>query len=291
LIDVVVTGEAFLSQHRIIWALAGIAVCCALAVGAWRYQAEPFAETAEAAADRVVEAIDLLRGDPGMTRTETQNGVRAAAVEVVAGRVNSAEGYFLLAMQHQREFNFDAAEALFKRSIAAKPAWSWPHMGLGNLLARHSVSRRDEAEEQLRKAIELDPNWARPYDNLAILYRLEGRLEEAEEAAGKALEFAPESVAAHNNMANLLISQERYEEAETYYRRAIALDDTQAKPYYNLACLYSLLGRPREALSYLQGAIQRDSVMRKEAAEDADLEAIRDMPEFQRLIFGDGERG
>jgi len=235
----------------------------------------------------VAEAMALLQEDPGAWAGQTQSAVRIASVHVEQGAIRSAQAYFLLALQYRREANVSASEALYKRAIAVEPEWSWPYAGLGALLGRHTVGRSEEAIGALRKAIALDPGWGRPHNSLAVVLRIEGRYEEAEKEALAALRLAPDDVAAHNNYANLLVEQQRLDEAEGHYRRAIELEPTHPKPYFNLACLYSLLGRKAEAVVYLRDALERSPNLRTEAATDPDLDALREDPEFRRLLYGE----
>jgi tetratricopeptide (TPR) repeat protein len=270
-----------MKHHRYIWALAAAVLAAAAAVLGARQAIAPATEQS----GLVGEAIRLLKEDPSAWDPETRTVIRAAAVEVEAGRARGAEAFYVLALQYMRERNFNGAEALFKRAIAAKPGWSWPYVGLGNLLGGFVFGRTDEAETVLRKAAELDPAWSRPYDSLAIILRIAGEYKAAEEAALKAIELAPDSVATNTNYANLLVSLDRLDEAETYYRRAIDLEPGHPKPYYNLACLFSLMQDPDRATGYLARAIELSGSMRVEARTDSDFDPIRDDPGFRKLVY------
>lgn len=274
-------------KHLIIWSVTLAIVACAAAIVVSRQSLMSQAQNARDAETLVADALRRLADDAAAWQRDTQFAVRAAATEVERGVVRSAEGYFVLAVQYQREENVSGAEALYKRAIALRPDWSWPYAGLGALLGRHTFGRTEEAKTMLRKAIQLDPQWARPHNMLAVVLRLEGRLDEAEEEALAALRLDPDDIAAHNNYANLLVATGNFEDAETHYRQASELDPQHPKPYYNLACLYSLEGRKDEAIANLQEALKRATVLRADAATDPDLAPIRDLPEFRRLVYGE----
>jgi tetratricopeptide (TPR) repeat protein len=53
---------------------------------------------------------------------------------------------------------------------------------------------------------------------------------------------------------------------------------------YNTACLESLAGRPEQAIEHLRRAIEGSERFRGYAADDTDLDAIRDRPEFAQLL-------
>jgi tetratricopeptide (TPR) repeat protein len=52
---------------------------------------------------------------------------------------------------------------------------------------------------------------------------------------------------------------------------------------YNLACAESLAGRREDALGHLRQSVQLDGKFAELAADDSDLDAIRDDPEFSAL--------
>ncbi len=272
-------------KHKTLWMLAALCVAVASAIALARYVMDERAAAAELAQLAMLdEVLYLLEVDPGADWPETQRALRRAAVAVDAGEFQNAEGFYLLAQQYVREVDYNQAEDFFRLAIEAAPGWSKPHAGLGRLLSRNAVGRRDEAAKELNTAIELDPEWWDPYDSLAILHRMEGELHAAEEAATRAVELAPYLVGPHNNLANLLVSLKKYPEAEAQYRAAIALDESHAKPYYNLACLYSLMGKKDEALSHLELAIDRVPALRLEAVADTDLKPLRKLQRFKDLV-------
>ena len=71
-----------------------------------------------------------------------------------------------------------------------------------------------------------------------------------------------------------------YEEAIEKYQQAIKYGAYS----YNLACLYALRNRKEEALKYLDRTLSRGDVSEKLVEEDNDWEALRDDPDFKRLL-------
>lgn len=274
-----------MNQHLFAWCVAGIVSFAAIAVAFFRGAATDPAAPAADPAVLVENAIAALREDPAALRQDTHTRVRTAAVAAEDGAIHTAEAYFVLAVQYQREFSISAAEALFKRAIAARPEWNWPYAGLGALLGRHTFGRAEEGIAVLRKSIVLDPNWSRPHNTLAIILRAEGRLEEAEREARIALELEPGDIAVHNNFGNLLVALGKLDEAEIHYRKALEISPDQPKPYYNLACLYSILGRNEEAFENLEEAFRRADLLRQEAAYDPDLDPLRNDPRFRHMVY------
>ena len=109
-------------------------------------------------------------------------------------------------------------------------------------------------------------------------------MDEAEEEAKRSLDLEPNSVAGHNNYGNLLVAIGRYEEAEAEYRIATKLEPDHPAPYYNLACLASRQGHHHEVVPLLLCAIEFDPAYREEARQDNDFDAVRNDDAFRLLV-------
>ena len=79
------------------------------------------------------------------------------------------------------------------------------------------LGRHKEAEKAYRRAIELDPTYGNPWNNLGILLTLHlGRHEEAEKAYRQAIGLDPTSLAPWNNLGNVAAP---YAIPQTYARQ------------------------------------------------------------------------
>jgi tetratricopeptide (TPR) repeat protein len=85
---------------------------------------------------------------------------------------------------------------------------------------------------------------------------------------------------------NPLYLEGRYAEAADAAREVAGAHPEYAGLLYNLACCESLAGRTADALEHLTRAIDRSARFRTFAADDADLDPIRDEPAFQALVAG-----
>ena len=86
--------------------------------------------------------------------------------------------------------------------------------------------------------------------------------------------------------------QGRIEDALDVMRDGVELYPADWQSHYNLACAQSLAGRRDDAVSSLQRALELapDEVPRY-AADDADLDAIRDDPRVASAIAGEAQPG
>ena len=85
---------------------------------------------------------------------------------------------------------------------------------------------------------------------------------------------------------NSLYASGQYAEAADRGRELVEANPGYPLPLYNLACCESLAGRKDDALEHLRLALEGAERLRALAAEDSDLDAIRDEPGFKELIAG-----
>ncbi len=148
----------------------------------------------------------------------------------------------------------------------------------------------DEAINEFRKAIELDPHSAHAHDNLATVYAEKKLYREAAREYLLALSYEPDSATAHYNLACFLAAHGS-EMAVEEYRHAIDLDPDYPDAHLNLGLAYADQGKVEEALAELQTAVRlapEDPLPRHELAalmmDEGDYRgAIAQLKEVVRL--------
>jgi TolB-like protein/Tfp pilus assembly protein PilF len=135
------------------------------------------------------------------------------------------------------------------------------------LLGRELLRLRDRsaATAAFERAIERDPQFARPYGGLAMLHAMQsGRVMDrldyarATESAQRALELDPQLAEAHAALGLLAIEQGRLEDADALLRRALDLDPNLVDARHWLTTYLKEAGRHEEAERELQAALQID---------------------------------
>ena len=107
------------------------------------------------------------------------------------------------------------------------------------------MGRFDEAIEQARKALELDPSLAEAHNNLAAALAARGRVDEAIEHFRRALALDPAYAEAYNNLGAALAGRGLLDAAIAHYRKALEIDPAYAEAQNNLgACLGGTLASP-----------------------------------------------
>jgi adenylate cyclase len=123
----------------------------------------------------------------------------------------------------------------------------------------------EAAASLLRRAIELDPAYARAYAWLSgqmyVLYSVHGRREDLEEelrAAQKAIELDPLDSVSHQAFGLVCSQMRQYDLAGIHFDRAVSLNPNDAYASTVRGLWLAFVGRGEEALRSLDAALRRD---------------------------------
>jgi hypothetical protein len=97
-------------------------------------------------------------------------------------------------------------------------------------------------------AVKNSPHYPLAHRNLGAMRYLDGDMNGAEEESKKALELNPEEVMAHNNLGLIYAKQNKVKEAEIEYKKELEVNPFYDDAYYNLGLLYLKEERYDEAL-------------------------------------------
>ncbi len=116
-----------------------------------------------------------------------------------------------------------------------------------------NIGNLKEAELLIRKAIELNPNFAEAHSNLGNILKGLGKLKESELLQRKAIKLKPNLAEAHSNLGNILRDIGNLKEAELSTRKAIKIKPDNANAHFNLGNILRDLGKSQAAFdSYLK---------------------------------------
>jgi tetratricopeptide (TPR) repeat protein len=127
--------------------------------------------------------------------------------------------YVLIARSYAELGRWKMAERFYRQGLAIKQEpWIWVLLGW----ALDRLKRHDEAEECLRKALKVDPDYDEAHYNLGYIYSGKGKFALAEKHLKRAIEIDPKYVLAYRELGSLLLRQkDRTKEAITLLRRAL----------------------------------------------------------------------
>ena len=187
-----------------------------------------------------------LRLDP---RDEYLRDLRAVADGVVAGSVTEdVFAPFRLGLD-ALTVDPEAALAHFDEVIDAAPDFHLAHLNRGIGMA--AVARNAEAENAIRRAIELEPRYPESHAALAVVLLSEERNDEAEAALQQALALDPAHVEALRGLGMVYLLTDRADLASSYFLRASKLSPLDLGLKVELAGAYiqaSNLPRAEETL-------------------------------------------
>jgi tetratricopeptide (TPR) repeat protein len=123
------------------------------------------------------------------------------------------------------------------------------------LLGLHRV---DEAADQYRAAIAINPTYAEAHDNLGIALCQQGRADEGIAEYRESIRLDPANATAHNNLANALARGGAREAAVAEFHAALKIDPAAAGIRYNLAATLSQMGRAEEAIAQYREVLRLD---------------------------------
>jgi len=159
----------------------------------------------------------------------------------------------LLANNYFGQQEWELAIGEYEQALEINPEFSQPYNQLG--YANRFLRRYDQAEEAFKKYIELIPNDPNPYDSYAELLLKTGRYDESIETYRKALEYNPNFVNSHVAIATNLNLQERHDQAVEQLHRLLDIarnDGERRAAHFALAVSYVDGGQMDRALKELE---------------------------------------
>jgi tetratricopeptide (TPR) repeat protein len=204
--------------------------------------------------ERFLDAYSFLRAGMANERTGNYAGaVRAyqRGLAVAPGNVEllNALGFALFQQGKSRE-----AVAALEKALAADPRHVKGHNNLA--LASIDLGELELAEAHYRESLAIQPQ-AAIYNDLGFVLERQGLTEEAVEQYRKSLELDPDSASANYNLGAHLARRGDYAAAERHFRVAHEVKPS-TQTYTGLGFALAQQGRLDEAIASLNGAIEAD---------------------------------
>lgn len=143
------------------------------------------------------------------------------------------------------------AEADIGKALAIDPTLAEAHATLGFIRMFHYFDW-DAAENELRSAIDLAPNYATGHHWLGVLYSIRGRLDDAKTEMLRARDLDPTSPIILNDLGQVYGFAGEYARAIEILREASEVDPANPWPYGTMIDSYRALGNSDEALKSLK---------------------------------------
>lgn len=223
--------------------------------------AEQFRATSERLTREVQTAIDTLRKQMGQNQIELdrlREDLERNAEQQRKRTINALMGQSLqmLAERQYRASDFEGAIDSLRRAVAADDDNPISHYRLGYVYVQSSFL--DEAEQHLKRALEIDPHLAQALATLGYVYRRRAqempmgpeRLDLFNQAERKLLEalqisrrlIDDDGESWWGSLGGLYRRQNRIQDAIHAYEQAAKVTPRSSYPFSNLAMLHLALG-------------------------------------------------
>jgi tetratricopeptide (TPR) repeat protein len=204
----------------------------------------------------LADAYILLVPYAGASREDTWPKARAAAQRALALDSTLAEAHTSLAYGSMiYGWDWAAAEASFRRAIAANPDYATGHHWYADFLAGRG--RLEESVREMERAHALDPLSRIIGTELAWIYYLMRRNDEAEAQLRRTLALDPNYPHASLNLGLVFTAEGRYAEAIQALRRGIELGGDYDVQYAALITAYARAGDRSAALKLMDEVAER----------------------------------
>jgi tetratricopeptide (TPR) repeat protein len=209
--------------------------------------ARPFFEKAVAADPDFALAylrLAFTQTNPSDFRAQLQ---KASAL---ADSVSEGERLWILAVEAGNQGNPAKALELLQQLVAAYPNDERAHFLLGgNYFGRQDLAK---AIEEYEKAVEINPEFAAPYNQLGYARRNSGNTAEAEQAFKKYIELLPNNPNPYDSYAEFLLATGRYDASIDSYQKALSVDPHFVASYIGIATNLNFQGKHKEARGQIQ---------------------------------------
>ena len=145
------------------------------------------------------------------------------------------------------ETNNDLAEQYARKALALDPNLAEAHASLG--LAEECQFRFDKVEPELKRAIELNPNYVPAYQFFTIYLLTVGRPADALVQSDRAMQLDPFSVPVNCMRGLVFLGLRQYDNAARQFEAAAEIEPLFPNPHSFLARLYWAQHRVPEALA------------------------------------------
>ena len=203
-----------------------------------------------------------------MTPKEAMPRAKAAAMKALELDDSLGEAHASLAFCLDGfDWNFEAADREFRRSLELSPSYATGHQWYSWHLAL--LGRNSEAIAEMTKAENLDPLSLIINADLAELFLIAHFPHESTEQSRKTIEMDPNFAFGHNQLAQAYLQKHMFPEAITELEKAIQISGGSPTFTANLARAYAATNRKEEAVGLLNDLKKRSAPGNAYAAEIA----------------------
>lgn len=158
-----------------------------------------------------------------------------------------------LGLIHSGTGRYDEAIDNFKSALDIDPKNAAAYRGLGG--AYESKEMLEEAELTYQKAIEMKPGYWAGYNILGVFYYRHSRYDEAIDQFLQVTKLTPDNYRGYSNLGGMYYFLERWSDARKMFERSFAINESYSVSS-NLGTLYFIEGRYSDAANMFETALK-----------------------------------
>ena len=173
----------------------------------------------------------------------------------MASSINPQDDNVKWLMGYVHEVMDDEAIEEYRRIVKLQPDSATAHAGLGLLYQKRGLM--DLAINEMKTAIQLDPSFGFARISLSTMYQKTGMMDEAIQQLMELVEIQSGSAIIHGRLGDLYREKGDFSQAEVEFKEALKLDPQMGLAHYSLAALYLEQGvKLDEALEFARRAVE-----------------------------------
>lgn len=168
----------------------------------------------------------------------------------------NVDASYVLGISYLRVNDYEKARKAFAEMYDVKPDSAASHLILARMLLREGYD--PVAEQELLKAVQLDPKLPGVHLFLGELYTYKSQVDKAIAELNEELTINPVSAEALYKLADAYAHEQKWDEAQRCIQRSIAIDSTSTGPYVLMAKVLLKKNEPVLGARAAQKAISMD---------------------------------
>jgi tetratricopeptide (TPR) repeat protein len=179
---------------------------------------------------------------------------RPTAIKKIREKFLDDYSYVRAAIAFLKAGDHKGAEQEYRKALELNPENVKAHTDLGYILLAKGMYK--EGMLHVSEAIKLDPNNADAHYNLGLAMLYQTKPDQAIRYFSRAVQLKPDYAEAHLNLGVALANRERFDEAIKHYSMALQVKPDYAEAYYNLGEALSRQDKLNEAAGHFFKALQ-----------------------------------
>jgi tetratricopeptide (TPR) repeat protein len=144
--------------------------------------------------------------------------------------------------------------------------------------------QNDQSVEQLRKTLEMDPNFLLAHHRLGLAYEQQGRYDEAIAEFRQILNLAPGKPLGIAGLAHVYALAGKRAEAQKAFAELLEIAKQRYVPPASIAMIYGALGDKDQAFVWLEQADSTRDALLARLKVDSRFDSLRSDPRFAYFV-------